>query len=112
MVAVSLNKGRRSYERMVFQFSHHQVEKDGSIKHKGQYLNFDIGKFPNFDFVRALKKELENDSSTIFRYATHENTVLCQVYDQLAKSLEHDRDELMVSAPPSPFSKMIQIVPS
>ncbi len=56
MVAIPFNKNRRPYEQMVFQFSHHQIEKDGTISHKGQYLSREVGIFPNFDFIRALKK--------------------------------------------------------
>lgn len=35
------------------------------------------------EFVRALKKELENDSGTIFRWASHENTVLTHIARQI-----------------------------
>ncbi len=94
MAAIPFNKGRRPYEQIAFQFSHHTVQKDGTIKHTGQWLNFERGKFPNFDFVRALKVELDKDDGTIFRYATHENTVLCQIYNQLLDSNEKDREEL------------------
>ena len=51
--------------------------------------------FPNFDFVRALKKNLENDEGTIFRYSNHENTVLNQIRIQLENSNEPDRTELI-----------------
>ena len=71
---------------MAFQFSHHTVDKDGNIKHAGQYLNLEKGKFPNFDFVRALKKELENDQGTIFRYSHHENTVLRAIRGQIMEA--------------------------
>ena len=37
---------------------------------------------------------LEKNNGTIFRYAVHENTVLCQIHDQLQNSTEDDRDEL------------------
>lgn len=94
MVAIPFSKGRHPYEQIAFQFSHHVMEKDGSILHVDQYLDATPGKFPNFDFVRALKKSLEKDSGTIFRYAVHENTVLLQIYDQLQESEELDRDEL------------------
>ena len=39
MVAIPFNKGRRPYEGIAFQFSHHVVQKDGRIEHRGQYLN-------------------------------------------------------------------------
>ena len=95
MVAIPFNKGRRPYEQIAFQFSHHILEKDGTYKHAGEWISTTPGKFPNFDFVRALKKELEKDSGTIFRYAPHENTVLNQIRVQLQNSDEPDRDELI-----------------
>lgn len=82
-VAIPFNKGRRPYEGIAFQFSHHIVYADGKIEHAGQYLNTEQGEFPNYDFVRALKKQLETDEGTIFRYAPHENTYLNLIYRQL-----------------------------
>ena len=82
-VAVPFNKGRHPYEGIVFQFSHHTVEKDGTVEHKGEYINAEPGVFPNYDFVRALKKELENDNGSIFMFATHENTCLMEIRNQL-----------------------------
>jgi hypothetical protein len=95
MVAIPFTKGRRPYEQIAFQFSHHMVHEDGRIEHADQYLNGEVGKFPNFEFVRSLKKVLEKDQGTIFRYAAHENTVLCQIHEQLRGSSEPDAAELM-----------------
>ena len=83
MVAIPFYEGRKPYEQTAFQFSHHIVYEDGKIEHKGQYLCQEKGKFPNYDFIRALKSELDNDEGTVFRYAAHENTVLNQILDQL-----------------------------
>jgi len=94
-VAIPFNAGRRPYEQIAFQFSHHVIHESGTIQHVGQYINDKRGFFPNFDFVRALKAELQKDSGTIFRYALHENTVLCQIYSQLKVSTEPDRKDLM-----------------
>ncbi|MEA9357256.1 DUF2779 domain-containing protein [Bacteriovorax sp. PP10] len=95
MVAIPFNKGRRPYEQMAFQFSHHEMDKDGKYHHAGEWISTTPGEFPNFNFVRALKKQLENDNGTIFRYSNHENTVLSQIIVQLQKSLEPDREELI-----------------
>ena len=53
--------------------------------------------FPNYDFVRALKKDLEADSGSVFRYATHENTYLLMIERQLLDDDSDipDRDELI-----------------
>jgi Domain of unknown function(DUF2779) len=84
-VAIPFNKGRHPYELVAFQFSHHILYQDGRLEHKGQYLNPRRGVFPNYDFVRALKKELEGDDGSIFRYATHENSTLVEISRQLAE---------------------------
>jgi hypothetical protein len=97
MVAIPFNKGRHPYEGIAFQFSHHTVDEDGKVEHKGQYLSTEPGVFPNYKFIRALKKELETDEGTIFRYATHENTYLNKIYEQLNEDNKPmpDKKELM-----------------
>ncbi len=95
-VAVPFNSGRRPYETVAFQFSHHIAYQDGRIEHADEYLNTAQGVFPNFDFVRALKAALEKDRGTIFRYAAHENSVLNQIAEQLAGAEDvPDRCELI-----------------
>lgn len=93
-VAIPFHKGRSPYEQVAFQFSHHVVHANGTIEHANQYLNAKPGAFPNFEFVRTLKNALEKNQGTIFRYSHHENTVLCQIHDQLSDSTEPDRKEL------------------
>jgi len=94
-VALPFNKGIKPYEQIAFQFSHHVYHKDGSIEHANEYINNKAGAFPNFEFLRALKKALENDNGTIFRYSNHENTILNAVYIQLLYSNEEDKEELI-----------------
>ena len=98
-VAIPYYKGMRPYEQVAFQFSHHIMEPnpDGSftIRHAGQWLNEDVNKFPNFEFVRALKRELEGDDGTIFRYWDHENSILRSIRRQLSASDEPDKEELI-----------------
>ncbi|WP_040879944.1 DUF2779 domain-containing protein [Galbibacter orientalis] len=94
-VALPFTKNRRPYEQVAFQFSHHQLNEDGSIEHKNQYINNVPGEFPNFKFARALKKALANDNGTIFRFAAHENTIVNAIIDQLQASNESDRTELI-----------------
>ena len=83
MVAIPFNKDRRPYEQLAFQFSHHIVTTEHNIEHIGQYLCVEKGMFPNFEFIRSLKSQLEHDQGSIFRYADHENTVLNQILAQL-----------------------------
>jgi len=95
-VALPFTKGRRPYEGIAFQFSHHILYADGRIEHAGEYLNSNVGDFPNYQFVRELKKQLESDDGTIFRYAPHENTYLNFIYRQLLEDEEDifDREDL------------------
>ena len=93
--ALPFTRGRHPYEQIAFQYSHHIVYSDGNIQHKSEYINAEPGKFPNYDFVRSLKKDLENDKGSVFKYATHENSILNAIYDQLIDSDEKDKGELM-----------------
>ena len=98
-VALPYYEGMRPYESVAFQFSHHIIEKDGdggyTIRHAGQYLNEDVTKFPNYEFVRALREQLGHDEGTIFRYSPHENSILNAIRRQLEASSENDRDQLI-----------------
>ena len=93
---IPFNKGRRPNQLVAFQFSHHVVYEDGTVEHKSQFLHTKTGVNPNYEFVRALKKALENDEGTIFRYAPHENFVLNTIYDELMADEAEiaDREEL------------------
>jgi len=95
-VAIPFNQGRNPYEGVAFQFSHHVINENGTIEHKGEYLNTEPGFFPNYEFLRQLRKELVQDEGTIFRYASHENTFLNEIYKQikLDKNPISDKDEL------------------
>lgn len=83
-VALPFYRGMRPYEPVAFQFSHHRMEANGTVSHVGEYLEVTPGKFPNFDFARALKKELEADEGTVFMWSHHENTILSKIAEQLA----------------------------
>ena len=95
-VAIPFNKGRRPYEGIAFQFSHHVVEEGGFVAHAGEFIHTEPGVFPNYDFVRALKAALEGDEGTIFRYAPHENTILNIIRRQILDDPDgvSDADEL------------------
>lgn len=95
-VAIPFNAGRRPYEGIAFQFSHHIAHADGTVEHYGEYLNTEQGAFPNYEFVRSLKAQLKNDNGSIFRYSNHENTFLNIIYRQLQADQQEiaDREEL------------------
>ena len=93
-VAIPFTSGMRPYEQLAFQFSHHIVYKDGRVEHHADYINLEIGTFPNFDFLRALKASLSQNNGSIFRYHNHENTIVNVIYNQLLHSNEPDKEEL------------------
>ncbi|WP_240751393.1 DUF2779 domain-containing protein [Flagellimonas onchidii] len=93
--ALPFSKGRKPYEQIAFQFSHHSYERNGNILHCSEYISNKAAYFPNFDFIRELKKSLENDNGTIFRFHNHENTILNAIHSQLIESSEDDKDTLI-----------------
>ena len=94
-VAIPFVAGMHPYEQLAFQFSHHIVYEDGTVEHFNEYLNTEIGAFPNFDFIRALKNSLSENDGSIFRYHNHENTIVNVIYNQLLNSDEPDKQELL-----------------
>jgi len=82
-VALPFFKGMRPYEQIAFQFSHHVMHADGRVEHVGEFLMTEPVAFPNFEFARALKAELENDQGTVFMWSSHENTILNKILDQI-----------------------------
>lgn len=94
-VAIPHTKDRRPYEQVAFQFSHHIYHKNGKIEHATEYINNTPAYFPNFDFIRALKKALEKDVGSIFRFHNHENNILNAIHEQLRESNEIDKESLM-----------------
>jgi hypothetical protein len=96
--ALPFHAGRKPYEQLLFQFSHHQLEADGTLRHSHQHLSDDPGRLPSFDTVRALAQALGNDSGTVLHWWDHERTVLGEIAEQLAGTTTAeapDRDQLI-----------------
>lgn len=87
-MAIPFHKGMRPYEPVAFQFSHHVMQADGSVAHVGEFLMTDPVVFPNFEFARALREELDGDGGTVFMWSPHENTILNKIAGQLEECLE------------------------
>lgn len=96
-VALPFHKGCKPYETVAFQFSHHVMEADGSVRHQSQFLQTTPGENPNVPFLRALKAALDQDNGTVLRWAAHENTVLNHIVDTLMAAGQeiHDAHELV-----------------
>lgn len=91
-VALPFYRGMRPYEPVAFQFSHHIMEKDGSVRHDGEFLCVEPGEFPNYRFARALKEALEKDDGSVFMWSHHENTILSKIIEQLAEDPHRPED--------------------
>lgn len=82
-VALPFHRGRKPYEQVAFQFSHHVMDNTGELRHKDEFLLAEAGVFPNYEFVRALRLALSQDKGSVFMWSAHENTVLNQIANQL-----------------------------
>ena len=91
-VALPFYKDMRPYEPIAFQFSHHVMEADGSVRHETEFLCVEPGEFPNYKFARALKQALEKDEGTVFMWSHHENTILSKIVDQLGEDPNRPED--------------------
>lgn len=94
-VALPYFKGMRPYETVAFQFSHHIMHEDGNVEHFNDYISWEPNTYPNVEFVRELKKSLESNGGTIFRYAAHENSVLNKIKDDLMQIKPDGFEELI-----------------
>lgn len=95
--AIPFRQGRRPYEVELFQFSHHQMESDGRLRHVGQALEVEGGADPNLAVLRALMAQLGRDDGTVIHWWTHERTVLSKERSRLLAMEDppHDRDSLV-----------------
>jgi len=82
-VALPFHAGRRPYEQVAFQFSHHVLEQDGTVRHADEFLCVAPGEFPNYAFARALREALGHDQGTIMRWSHHENSILNAIKAQM-----------------------------
>ena len=93
--AIPFHKGSYPYKKIPFQFSMHNVYEDGRVKHAAEWVDKRKGVYPGFDFVRELKKVLEQDEGSVFMYHHYEKTTLNDVKNRLIESDEPDREELI-----------------
>ena len=94
-VPLPFHTGRKPYEQIAFQFSHHIYHEDGRIEHANEYINTTAGEFPNFEFIEHLQKALSKDEGTIFKFAKHENTILNAIRAQLKASNTPNKESLV-----------------
>jgi hypothetical protein len=95
--ALPFHIGMNPYESVAFQFSHHTLGKDGSLKHSNQFLLAEAGEFPNYEFARALQAALSENDGSVFMWSSHENTILSHIIKQLntRRDAPEDKTELI-----------------
>jgi Domain of unknown function(DUF2779) len=77
----TLNK--HPYEPIAFQFSHHILNEDGTTtQHATEFIHTTPGVCPNIHFLNAISDTFQNrcTNGTIFRWGSHENTILRSIY--------------------------------
>jgi hypothetical protein len=92
--ALPVHDGRKTYEQMLFQFSHHKLDANGTLSHETEYLYEPGLGFPNFDVLRALRAALSGDEGTVIHWWDHERSTLNEVRKQLEESQVPDKTEL------------------
>lgn len=95
--ALPFHIGMAPYESVAFQFSHHMLDRDGSLKHANQFLLSEAGQFPNYEFTRALRAALSENDGSVFMWSSHENTILSHIIKQLntRSDAPEDKTELI-----------------
>jgi hypothetical protein len=81
--AIPFHERSYPYQQVAFQFSHHVVEKNRSIRHEGQWISLQRGHSPNEEFLKNLQAQLSQDGGTVLHYAHHEQQVLGDMADQV-----------------------------
>lgn len=79
--AIPHHKGMRPYETIAFQWSCHTIEEPGYAPVHSEWINTETS-FPNFRFAESLMQQI-GDKGTPLMWATHENTVLKKILEQL-----------------------------
>ena len=87
-MAVPYHKGMRPYEQVAFQWSCHKITEPNTEPEHFEWINLEES-FPNFKFARSLMNCIGHDG-TVFMWATHENTALRDIYEQMETYNQND----------------------
>lgn len=82
--------GRRPNQQLLFQFSHHVMDRTGRVEHRTECLVAEPGVVPSAAVVRALRDALSGDAGTVLHWWDHERNVLKDVREQLEGGGEPD----------------------
>ena len=93
--ALPYYEGHHPYQTILFQFSHHVMEADGSIRHASEFLQYNQNISPSIDAVRALKSALLTDNGTVLHWYHHERTVLREIAEEIESTQPMDAEDLL-----------------
>ncbi len=79
--AMPFHKGMRPYELIAFQWSCHTIKYPGAAPEHKEWIHTG-DQFPNFEFAESLM-DLIGNTGTPLMWATHENTVLRGILNQM-----------------------------
>lgn len=85
--SLPFHRGMRPYELIAFQWSCHTISTPGAVPIHTQWIHTgeqfpDPEEFPNFEFARSLMRQI-GSSGTPLMWATHENTALRAILNQM-----------------------------
>ena len=80
-MAIPYRAGMQPYEQVAFQWSCHTIAEPDAAPVQTEWLDLE-NTFPNFQFAESLMECL-GDRGTILTWATHENSVLRDIYYQM-----------------------------
>jgi hypothetical protein len=98
--ALPYHANRKPYDQILFQFSHHVLDRSGRLEHRTEFIEATPGVASSVPVLRKLKEALSADDGTVIHWWTHEATVLKDIRTQL------DTDQ------PAGFEELVRFVDS
>ena len=92
--ALPFHVGHRPYQPILFQFSHHVVDRDGCVNHATECLLVDGDESPSIEVVRRLRAAIGADTGTVLHWYPHERIILGKIYEEIAERAPADAREL------------------
>lgn len=93
---IPIRHNRKPYHLVVFQFSCHTLEEDGSWRHYEWIADTDNG-YPNYECIRRLRRIPRIDEGTVVQYSNFERNALTITHRELRRETDEvaDASELM-----------------
>jgi hypothetical protein len=93
--ALPFHVGHRPYQYILFQFSHHELSSNGTVRHATECLLTDGNTPPSIEVVRRLRDTLGHDTGTVLHWYPHERTVLAKIREEIDAKAPDDKGELL-----------------